>query len=365
MISKMLMVILLIPSYAHASSVVMHHLTPELEELLKSSEVPSLAVAVIQDGEILAAGASGVRKRGTEARVTIEDKFHIGSCTKSMTAVLAATLVEAEHIAWDSTLGQVFHDVNIHPQFHNVTLKQLLSNKSGCPTHINTALWSRLWEREGTASQQRMQLVEGILSKAPAYTPGTETRYSNAGFAIAGAMLERVTNTPFESLLRENVFHKLEMESAGFGAPATPGKLDQPYGHHPDPVEPDEKGDNPPAIAPAGTVHCSVLDFARYAAFHLGHNAEHVLKPETLAFLHEPEPGYEAYWMGWSMVERDWAGGTAWTHAGSNTMFYAVIWIAPERNFAVVALCNSGGNEAFLLCDRAASQMIKKYLALE
>ncbi len=363
---KMLFVMLLIHSYAVASSSAMHDdLTPELEALLESTELPSLAVAVILDGELRAAGASGVRKRGAEDRVTIDDKYHIGSCTKSITAVLAATLVEAGKITWETTLGQVFHDVNIHPAFAQVTLKQLLSNKSGCPTDINHELWSRLWEREGTASQQRMQLVEGILSKPPEYTPGTETRYSNAGFAIAGAMLERVTETSFERLLREKVFLKLGMESAGFGAPATLGKIDQPYGHNPNPVEPDERGDNPPAIAPAGTVHCSVLDFARYAAFHLGQQTALALKPETLAFLHEPEMGYEAYWMGWTMVERDWAGGTALTHAGSNTMFYAIIWIAPERNFAVVALCNSGGNEAFLLCDAAASQIIKKYLPLE
>jgi hypothetical protein len=61
-------------------------------------------------------------------------------------------------------------------------------------------------------------------------------------------------------------------------------------------------------------------------------------------------------------VEREWAGGKAWTHTGSNTLFYSVIWIAPGRKFAAVALCNYGGEEGFAKCDEAIAFLIKKHL---
>ena len=61
---------------------------------LEGTQVPSLAAAVIVDGELHAAGAAGVRKRGDATPVTVNDKYHIGSCTKAMTTTLAGILVE-------------------------------------------------------------------------------------------------------------------------------------------------------------------------------------------------------------------------------------------------------------------------------
>ena len=54
--------------------------------------------------------------------------------------------------------------------------------------------------------------------------------------------------------------------------------------------------------------------------------------------------------------------GKALSHSGSNTMFYAVIWIAPERDFAAIAICNYGGNEGFQKCDELIGYLIKKHL---
>ena len=89
------------------------------------------------------------------------------------------------------------------------------------------------------------------------------------GFAtigsIAGAMLEKLTGTPWETLMTNRLFRPLRMSSAGFGPPGTLGQVDEPWGHirtfgrnRPD------QDDNPPAIGPAGTVHCSLDDLARY-----------------------------------------------------------------------------------------------------
>jgi CubicO group peptidase (beta-lactamase class C family) len=175
-------------------------------------------------------------------------------------------------------------------------------------------------------------------------------------------MLERLTDTSYEELMRDKVFKPLGMESAGFRAPATNGRVDQPYGHNPNPVDPEPRGDNPRAIAPAGAVHCSIVDLALYVRFHLGHGADEILNEKEIKLLHTPVSQKDGYALGWKITQRDWAKGVAITHAGSNTMFFTVIWIAPKREFAAVAACNIGTPVGRQKCDAAVAHLVRKYL---
>ena len=102
----------------------------------------------------------------------------------------------------------------------------------------------------------------------------------------------------------------------------------------------------------------SIGDFAKYAAWHA--EGAWLLKPETFAKLHTPLTGQD-YGFGWESMERSW-GGKVLTHNGTNTMNYAVMWISPEKKFAVVAACNMGGDEADGACDDACSLLITKML---
>jgi len=74
----------------------------------RDNNLPALAGAMMRNGVVRASGAVGVRKAGDATPVTMLDKFHLGSCTKAMTATLAAMLVERQQIHWNSalTLGQ-------------------------------------------------------------------------------------------------------------------------------------------------------------------------------------------------------------------------------------------------------------------
>ncbi len=333
--------------------------------LAGEAQVPGIAAAAVMDGEIVAAGVAGIRKAGSPEKVEPGDLFHIGSCTKSMTACLASILVKDGKIRWESTTAELFPNLKIHENFRGATLRQLLSNTGGAPDDVPGELWARLWEARGPETKQRSILVRDILAEAPAYPPGGGYAYSNAGFSIAGAMLEKAAGKPFDELLTARLFKPLGMDSAGFGAPATPGKVDQPYGHHIHEgklvsMDPQPAGDNPPAITPAGRVHCSILDLAKYARFHLRGLKGAPLTDEEIRRLHERVEPAEDYALGWVRAERPWAGGTALTHSGSNTMFYAVIWLAPERDFAAVAACNSG--EGAKACDAAVAMMIGRYL---
>jgi CubicO group peptidase (beta-lactamase class C family) len=294
-----------------------------------------------------------------------------------MTATMIATLVEEGKLRWTTSIGEVFPELaeQTKPAWKSVTIEQLLTHRSGAPAGLDAGgLWGRLWKREGTPTEQRMTLVRGVLERDPEAPAGSKFIYSNAGFAIAGAMAEKVTGKAWEDLMRERIFGPLGMTSAGYGAPGTPGKLDEPLGHSAkgEPVDAGPNADNPPAIGPAGTVNCTLADWAKYVALHLegeraAQGAPALLKPETFKKLHAPAPSSDPddttkYAMGWGLAERDWAKGPVLTHNGSNTMWFCVTWLAPQEDFAVLVATNQGGDQAAKGCDEAAWALIQDHL---
>jgi CubicO group peptidase (beta-lactamase class C family) len=357
---------------ASASPATTNDTQTAIEAIRKKNGLPALAVVVVKDGQICERQAVGVRKCDEDTLVTTNDLFHIGSCTKSMTATLTGMLIEAGKLKWETTIADIFPELKgkMDKQYEPVTVEQLLHHRGGVPGEPPADAWAEAWKENGTPTQQRRKFIEAVLSRPPAAAPGTKMIYSNQGYAIVGAMLEKITGTNFEALMTEKLFRPLHMDSAGFGAPGTKDQTDQPWGHVNRllmtlPVQ----ADNPPAIASAGRVHCSLDDLARYAMFHLQRNATNgLLKPETLARLHASPADatfatpMENYACGWVNLQRGWGGGTVWWHNGSNTMWYIVMWLAPEKNFAVIAATNIYDAEAETGCDAAAVAMIQKWL---
>jgi hypothetical protein len=80
------------------------------------------------------------------------------------------------------------------------------------------------------------------------------------------------------------------------------------------------------------------------------------LKPEAYQILQNTHFGGD-YALGWEVVDRDWAGGKALTHTGSNTMYLALAWVAPIKDFAIL-LCTNEGLDSFNAADEAVSQII-------
>jgi CubicO group peptidase (beta-lactamase class C family) len=281
-------------------------------------------------------------------------------------------LVEQGKISWTTTIGETFPELKseIHSNYLGVTLEQLLSQRGGAPAAPPADLWSDAWAATGTAAEQRMAFIKGILACEPEAKPGTKYIYSNQGYTIAGVMLEKAAGKTWEELLRSMLFEPLGMTTAGFGTPASPGKVDQPWGHTAstsggEPVPPGPGADNPLAISPAGAVHCSVGDLAKYAAFHLaGERGESkLLKAESFKKLHAAISDNLNYALGWVAMKRGWAKGRELWHNGSNTMFYVVVWLAPDQNSAVIVATNIGGDAASKGCDEAAVKLISQFCA--
>lgn len=344
-----------------------------LEPLRVSGKLPGLAAAVIRDGQLHAVGAVGVRKEGDAAKVELSDRWHLGSCTKSMTATLAAMLVEEGKFRWDETLPQLLPVLapKMNDGWKPVTLEQLLAHRGGAPHDLNqNGLWGRVWGKAGEAPlDQRVYLAKELLGKqAPAQAVGSFV-YSNSGYSLVGHAIELRLGKPWEAVLNQRLFEPLKLSSGGFGMPATLGKTDQPWGHARNkegalrPIPPGLQADNPAAIGPGGTAHLSITDFATYAAFHIqGQREGHkLLSAEGFRKLHTPLAKDGDYGLGWVVTSRPWGGGEVLNHNGTNTTNYAVMWLAPKRNFGVVICTNAGGGGVDKAVDDVAGMLIGKF----
>ena len=258
-----LALLFLTPITVHAATAPPKDVSALLAPIIEKHDVPGMAAAVVQNGEIVALGVTGVRTRGKPDKIATADRFLICSDTKAMTAMLCGILVDEGKLKWDQTLGETFPELkkSMHRQYQAVTLEQLLTHRGGAPGELEKdELWGKLWQHKGTPTAARRLLLRGVTSKPPETTPGRKFIYSNAGVSIAGHMAEKVTGKSWEDLMREKIFRPLGMTTAGFGAPGTRAKNDQPRGHKADgsPVEPGPGADNPVAIGPAA--HRPLLD---------------------------------------------------------------------------------------------------------
>jgi len=349
---------------AHAAAQEAEDLAELLQPIRERHGVPALGAVVLVDGVVVALGVTGMRRVGHDEEVTADDLWHLGSCTKAMTATLLARQVEAGRLAWTTTVAEAMPDLaaKMHAEARVITLAQLLQHRSGLPGQPPDELWRELFRFAGSDAEARSEVAATMLAVAPQARPGQRYLYSNAGYMLAGAIAERVGGAPWQQLVREQLFVPLGITSAGFGAPGTDDATDQPWGHRPGSKAPVPVfADNPPSLGPAGTAHMTLRDWAKFAALHLGvapGEGEPLLRPETLLALHTPPAGGD-YAFGWIATERPWAKGPILTHAGSNTMWFCVAWLAPGAKFGVLVTCNQG--DARTACDEVAGACIRRF----
>ncbi len=344
-----------------------------LRDVRQRHDVVALAGAIVTSARLVDVAAVGARSYRSLVPVTIYDKWHLGSITKSMTATVAALLIEQGVLEWETTIEAAFPDVTtIHEDLRSVPLEPIFAHRGGFTNDIaRFAAWEQMLASRAALSAQRRSFAIEVLAAAPEFTPLETFHYSNVGYVIAGAMLETATGQDWETLIRNHLFTPLAMHDTGFGAPGIRDAMDQPRGHlgqstARQPLEPDDpRADNPLGIGPAGTVHATMQDLGRYISMHLAGAQGHgtLLRPETVTRLHTPAEGFN-YASGWFIASRDWAGGDAVAHSGSNNRWYAVVWMAPQRDFAVLVATNQGGEVAAAATDEAASRLIRMHLGL-
>ena len=354
-----------------------------LDPYLKEFGLPALAAAVFQNGSIVACGAVGTRRAGVQIPVTINDRFHIGSDSKAFTSLLAGQFVQAGKLRWNSTPADVFPELkaDMNAEFAKITLEQLLSHSSGLSDKSLLDLVYRSYQQDGNMNDVRYWMVKETASRPLDHARGSRFDYSNLGYTIAGAMLERLGNESWEELVEARIIRPMDLKTAGFGPQASLGKVDAPLGHiivngKAKAMLAGPNGDNPLILGPAGTIHLSVLDFAKWVGWNAGEGKRGpaLVSAEVLKKIHTPvistgvregappgTPKTGGYALGWGEVQESWAAAPSITHTGSNTINLATAMFWPGTDFGFVMMTNIGGQPADEALRKLAAELYKDF----
>ena len=298
-----------------------------LRSLLLLSQAPAIGVGWSFERGTRNVLVDGVRSLGMSTAVTKADAWHIGSDTKSMTATLVGRLFEAGHLRWDMTVSELLSSTfsDIRSEYRQATLIDLLSHHAGLPRDAREdSITFSVGLKDARA--ERLAYARLVLTQPSVAAPRTTTNYSNAGYVVVGAMLERVMGASWETLIVEHLFAPLKMRSAGFGPPATPGRIDAPVGHargHDNKLHPwttPALADLPSVMGPAGLVHVSLNDLLAYLEAHRD-RPERLLTRATWDKLQTPPYG-DGYALGWGVD-----GKGRLSHEGSNGMWLVSVLV--------------------------------------
>lgn len=355
-----------------------------LEEIRQKEKLPAIAASVIIDGDIYAKAVVGTRKYGTNNWVTLDDKFLIGSCGKAFTATLAAVLINEGLLQWDTSVGEVFPEIKMHPEWESITIQQLLTNRSGYADDTNSKVLPNdqvlpLWHDNNPPMDMRNSYMKIAINIKPRHPPNEVVIYANSGFLVAGVMLETVSNESFENLMQEKLFDPLALNTACYGSPATIDPISQPYGHFSNsPI----KKDFPDYIAPMGNVAISIGDWSKFVLFHLTAYQDinpSLLDSATLQKLHTPPNSATwlnsrleswiaktiygldlktfSYAFGWS-TKKESEGNYLLFHDGQGSSFSARVEADPKSKSAILIVTNARVDLDRL---REAAKRIRRY----
>jgi CubicO group peptidase (beta-lactamase class C family) len=319
-----------------------------LEKARAKYDLPAMAAGFVHaDGEPITA-AVGVCKRGAETQVTGEDEWHLGSNTKPMTALLIAILTELGFLDWDTPLEQVFPEGADHwsADMKHITPAHLLTHTSGLPSN-----WRLAWlagDGKGP-QQQRERLVQALDTIKLAHSPGQKYEYSNLGYVLLGAIVDRRGKAPWEEQIGQRVFRPLKITRWGLGPIGKEERAVGPWPHGADgkALTADAVMDNPPVMNPAGRVRMTVGDYTRFLTetLRLARGEQGLVKPATAQkMFSNPYPVSPHSLSGWLGFRKEpGAKGLRLGHDGSNRFNYCAALLAPDDNWGVCVLTNEGG----------------------
>lgn len=320
-------------------------------DAVSNHRVPAMAVSRVSLDSGTKAGIAGTRSHGDDTPVGLDARFHLGSDTKAMTAVLVAQLVEMGRLSFDARIADVLPDVNVDASLNEVTIRDVLGHRTGLVDDFDLRA---LHDAPDPVAARRAAVYEALQS--PGATP-TEFAYANVNYMLAGVVIETLTSTSWEEVMRQRLFDPLGMDTCGFGAPT--GGVD-PLGHTADGTAIPQDAtvtDNPAALGPAGTVHCAIEDWAKFAIATLdllsGTDTE-VLAAETAGDLFSGDQDYVAGW-----TRSGPAGDLIYGHDGSNTLWYARAVLRPARRDGILIATNTGEASAVRAIDELTESLLR------
>jgi YD repeat-containing protein len=308
----------------------------ELEQLVRREQaekrLPSLAVAVVRDGEIVWEQALGVADVDAGAAATPETQYRIGSITKTVTAVAVMQLRDAGKLDLDDALDRHLDGVP-----HRPTIARLLSHASGLQRETPGDVWVTLKFLTDEELLRDLGLAEQVLP------PGARFHYSNLAFALLGQVVAHAAGVSYRRYVEERILAPLGLTRTTFAptAPHARGYLVEPYREG-------VRLERPVATAsfvPAGELWSTVRDLCRWATF-LAQGNEAVLATRTLEemrvlrTLDDQERWTSGYGLGLNLArdgDRILVG-----HGGAMPGFIARVLASPRERIGAAVLANCG-----------------------
>lgn len=316
-------------------------------------QLPAVGIGIIDSDGVITTSVIGNSKTENGIALNKQSKFQIASCTKSFTALLVAILVSEGKLRWSTTVKDVFNDMKIHPLNRKITILELLIHTSGLPQFWTDEevfeIDSLIPGLEGSVGQQRKKFIDFNLRMPPTFNKG-EYHYSNAGYIVVAAMLEKITGHSYESLINKRIFEPLRLTSAEFGYSYLNDE-NQPHRH----LHRNENGVGillqstewiPLAIFNScGFISLSMEDFALYISHCIQlQSGKSLLLPknisEKLFENYHTLPNGFGVGLGWQIIEIN--STKTFGHTGSDQTVRAAMAINPRKKTGVVFATNIG-----------------------
>jgi CubicO group peptidase (beta-lactamase class C family) len=327
---------------------------------MRRLQVPGVAVGLIHDGREHLAGF-GVTSVENPLPVTADTLFQIGSTTKTVTGTIIMQLVEQGMIDLDAPVRAYVPELHLADKAAEeaVTTRHLLTHRGG---------WVGDFFRETGSGDDSLARYVAEMAELEQITPVGETwAYNNAGFGLAGRIIEAVTGRPYEAVAQELVLDPLGMTNSFF-FPADVISRRFAVGHRVDealgPVV-----ERPWALARSahavGGLCSSARDQLRYARFHLGDgttaDGRRLLSPQTMAAMQSPQcPANLGRRMGLSWILKDYGDTRAVLHGGATNGQLSAFLMVPGRGFVITVLTNA--EEGAMLHDAVVVWALGHYL---
>ena len=313
-----------------------------IDEELARWSVPGLELAVVRNGEVVSACGFGLANIETAAPVTSSTLFDHGSCGKAFTSLLAVLLAEDGVIDLDAPVRTYVPELRLPDPVvaERVTIRDLLSHRSGLDRHDHAWIYNPSWSREECVRRLAHLPMAGDLRG--------QWQYSNFGFTLAGFAMERATGCSFEELMDKHVF-----QAAGMTRATTSDDRTEADSDHAVPyrvvggvaVETDRR--RMPATTPAGGVNTCADDSIRWLLLQLGNgliSADAVRRTQSIQMaipdLPYPYPEMRLYGYGLGWVVATYRGRHALWHTGGVDGFFTYTLLLPDEGIGALACAN-------------------------
>jgi CubicO group peptidase (beta-lactamase class C family) len=318
-------------------------LVERLEQERETSHIPGMAIAVVQDDEIILTHGFGVTDIEKQTPVTPETVFAIGSSTKAFTSTLIGMLVDEGKMDWDDPVTKYipYFELNIDSQDQNaeVTIRDMLCHRTG-------------FTRMGILIASGMVPREEVLQAATKAEPWTGFRkkfyYTNVMYLASGVAAGKAANKDWDTLVAERIFEPLGMSNSTTSIKEAQADTNLARGYIWDRDLEKYRGkpfrtiDN---IGPAGSINSNVIDMAQWIRFQLNrgeYEGEHLLseKQHRETWTSQIALGEKTgYGLGWFV--REWNGQPLIEHGGNVDGFSAQVALLPESDLGFVLLTNA------------------------